>query len=378
MIWPFFPLNEMVEGIEFVTDAIRSFSLEQRISLTDIPRRRVPHEYLFTAEQYERARAKMRGRHPFSMDLPDWPLRNKASGNAGATSLSFDNTYPTLGDGDRAIILQSADLYEEIFIESGDASGLVLSSPLEHSYRNAVLAPLIACFSTEGLQVDHSSSPMRPGQAEWLSFEGTDIADDGSFGTYRGEPLLTFDARLGSSSFAEVIAREYDTVDNGIAEPFYDNTVETSAQSLGMAWQVETRQQHWAIRQLIYALKGRQRAFWLPDWNGGITLASGALNGATTLSVRNFGFTDGYESGDIFIRLKNGTVITRQVTGAVEAGTNETLTISPGLPQAIAPSDIRTFSLLFRVRQAEDRVKITHRASPGPKVVMALQEVPIP
>lgn len=368
----------MREGIEFKTDVIRPFSTEQRIRLVDVPRRSFNHEYMFTPEEYERARAIMRGRHPASMDLPDWALRNTASVASGASAITFDNTYPTLTDGDRAVLLQDSGQYEEIFISGGDASGVTLSAPVEGTYRNAILAPLISAFTMDGLEVDHSSVPMRPGQAEWMCFEGTDVSDDSAFGTYRGEPLLTLVPRPGDSSFKEVISHAFEAVDSGLGVPFFDTTIETATQSLGMAWQVESRQAQWELRQLLYSLKGRQRALWLPDWNNGITLAASASNGATALIVRDFGFAEGYESGDLFIHLKSGTVITRQITESVDNGNGtETLTISPGLPQAVAAADIATFSLLFHVRMSSDKAIWEHRSSPGAKVTAAVQEAPI-
>lgn len=379
MIWPFIPMNEMLESIESVTDVMRAFSTEQRVRLTEIPRRRFNPRYLFADTEYEFARSLMRGRAPQAFDLPDWAFRYPvSSAAAGASAVVFDNTYPALSAADRIVLIQGPDQYEELDVATANGTGITLGTPLGATYKNAVLCPIVSARTLEGLSVDHSSSPMRPGQVEWTTYGGVDLASDGATPSYRGDLLLTVQPRSGQSSHSEQITHESDVVDNGIAEPFFDTVVEGSIQSLAMTWQIDSRPDEYALRQLVYALRGRQRAFWLPDWNNGIRLAAGAGNGATSISVRKFGFTDGYGTGDIFIRLKNGTAITRQVTGSVPAGANETLTITPGLPQAVAVADVDVFSLLFRVRQAEDRVEWTHRASPGPMIQMAVTEVPVP
>lgn len=379
MIWPFIPLNEMLETIESVTDVIRAYRAEQRIRLTEIPRRRFNPNYIFSDTEYEKARAMVRGRMPAAFDLPDWAFRYTVTAQAGATEIEFDNTYPTLTSADRMVIIQSGEQYEELDVDSADASGVGLATPLSATYVNAVLCPIASGRTLEGLSVEHSSSPMRPASMEWTCYGGVDLADVGSTPSYRGDLLLTTRPRVGGSSHRELISHETDVVDNGLAEPFFDTLVEQSTQTLAMTWQLDSRQEAWELRRLIYALRGQQRAFWLPDWNNGIRLASPASNGATVLSVNSFGFVDGYGEGDIFIRLRNGTQITRQVTGAAPGlGGTETLTLASGIPQAIAPSDIEIFSLLFRMRQAQDSVEWVHRSSPGPRVTMGVVETPVP
>lgn len=377
MIWPFGPLDSMPERIEFKTDVIRPYSAEQRIGLLRCPRRRFNHEYLLSAEAYERARAMMRGRQPADFDLPDWTNVQAVSVSAGASSIAFDNTYPTLTEADRVILWQSDAVYEELDVSAGDASGLTLGTNVAGNYPSGLLMPLLTCYSTEGLSVARSFRLTRPGQAEWVHYVATDIADDSLFGTYRGDLLITQYVQIGSDSRNEETRREFETVDNGLGLPFFDTTTSEADQTFLMAWQPHTRQECWELRQKLYALRGRKNAFWLPDWNNGMALASSAGNGATSISVRDFGFTAGYGTGDLFILLTNGTVITRQITGSVDAGATETLTISPGLPQAVAPADVSVICLLHRVRLARDQIELVHRVGYGPKVVVSAQQVPL-
>lgn len=377
MIWPFIPLDEMIEGIEFKTDVIRPYSAEQRIGLLERPRRRFNHDYLLSPEAYERARAMIRGHQPADFDIPDWTNVQQVSVSAGASSISFDNTYPTLTDADRVMLWQSDSVYEELDVSAGDSSGLTLGTNVAGKYPSGLLVPLLSCYSTEGLSVTRSAKLTRPGQAEWVHYVAADVANDSLFSTYRGDLLTTQYVQIGSDSRPEVTSRDFETVDNGLGLPFFDTKTSEADQTFLMAWQPETRQEQWELRQKLYALRGRKRAFWLPDWNSGMALAANAGNGATTISVRDFGFTAGYVTGDLFVLLTNGTVITRQITEAVDAGATETLTLASGLPQAVATTDVAVMCLLHRVRLAQDRIDLVHRTGTGPKIVVSAQQVPL-
>lgn len=378
MIWPFRPLDPMLEGLIFRTDRLRSFSKDQRIRLTDIPRRTFNHNYRWTGGQYERARAMLRGLLPQSLMVPDWTAFSRITASAGITSLVFDNTDPQIAADGEAVIIQDDETYEELNITGSSVGGLTISPGLTRSYTNAILAPLIECHASEGLNASRNVSPIREAQIEWTGYSGEDIADDGGKLTHRGLPVLTECSRLGEGSIPAGLVHPFDVVDNGLAVPYFDTIQEQPVQLFGAAWQPQTRAEAYALRQWFHYIKGRQKAFWVPDMNRGLELAANISNGAGSITIRNVGFTDGYGSGDIFIKTLDGNYYTLQVASSMESGANEVLTLEDPAPAAVSINQLDKFSMMFCVILAADRIEWLHRAVVGPKVVVPVEEVPVP
>lgn len=378
MIWPFCPLDPMIEGLEFRTNQLRAYSTDQRIRLTDIPRRTFNHSYRWTGQQYELARAMLRGQLPNPIDVPDWSAFHTVDVSAGATFILFDNSNPAIAVTDSAVLIQDHDQYEELDIVASNETSLTLGTPITANYARAVLAPLIECDAAQGLDATRSIQPIREAQIEWRAYSGTDIGDDGDAPTHRSLPVLVECSRLGDGTIPAGLVHPYDVVDNGLARPFYDVTQEQPVQLFGAAWQPESRAATYALRQWFHYLKGRQKAFWVPDMNRGLTLTANISSASDEITIRNIGFTDGYGSGDLFLKTTGGTVYTLQVLSSVDNGATETLTLSANAPANITLAQIDKFSLMFCVVLAADRIEWLHRAGLQPKVVVPVEEVPVP
>lgn len=372
----------MVEGLEFRTDRLRAFSTDQRIRLIDIPRRTFNHTYRWTGVQYEKARAMLRGELPGPLMVPDWSAFSRVSVANGATSITFDNTNPAIAVTDSAVIIRrntalDTEQYEELDISGSSAAGLTLGTGVSAAYTKAIVAPLIECDAAEGFDATRTVIPVRDAQIEWRAYSGEDIADDGGAPVYRTHPVLVECSRLGDGSIQAGLVHPFDVVDNGLARPFYDTVQEQPIQQFGAAWQPQSRAEAYALRQWFHYLKGRQKAFWVPDMNRGLTLAADIANAAATISILNVGFTAGYGSGDLFLKTTAGTVYTIQVASSVDAGATETLTLTSPAPAAITVAQVDKFSLMFCVILAADRIEWLHRAVGGPKVVVPVEEVPV-
>lgn len=382
MIWPFAPLSPMVEGLQFSTNRLRAFSTDQRIRRADIPRRTFNHEYRWTGVQYEKARALLRGELPAPFMVPDWSVFSRVSAIQGATSLVFDNTNPAIPADGAAVIIRrntagDTEQYEELDISGSSASGLTLGTGLSAAYPKAIVAPLIECDASEGLDATRTVIPMMDAQIEWTAYSGEDISDDGGAPVYRTHPVLTECSRLGDGSIPAGLIHPFESVDNGLARPFLDTIQQQPIQAFGAAWQPQSRAEAYALRQWFHYLKGRQRAFWVPDMNRGLTLAANIANGAATISILNIGFTAGYGSGDLFLKTTAGVVHTIQVASSVDAGATETLTLTDPAPAAVTVAQVDKLSLMFCVILAADRIEWLHRAVSGPKVVVPVEEVPV-
>ena len=134
------------------------------------------------------------------------------------------------------------------------------------------------------------------------------------------------------------------------------------------------------MRRKLAALRGRQKAFWLPSFNNALALAAPVAGGAVSIVVREIGLQIAYadDALDIFMRLNDGTTIARQVTTITPGAGVETLGLASAMPRAVTQADVASFSTLHRMRLAQDRIEWLHRPAVGPKVVVAAQEAPVP
>lgn len=380
MIWPFAPFDAFTEGLEFRTNVLQAFSEEQRIQLTEIPRRRFEHSYVWNARQYERARNYMRGQHPAPFQVPDWSDFRPCVASVGDMALTFDNTSPELTPSMVLILWQDDETYEQLVVSGSSSTGLTLANAVDNNYPNGRILRLLECDTMEGLTADHPAGPFRSANLEWVCYDD-DLAsaDETGLSSYRSELLLNDCPIVGADALPETVAMMFQMVDNGIARPFVDSLRDAPTETLGLSWQPATRAEAWALRRSLYALRGMQRAFWLPSFNhGGMTLASSFAGGAGSISIREVGYTAGYGSGDVYFELLDGTKFGLRVASSLVAGLNETLTLTGTTPQAVSPTQVKLLCTLKRMRLAQDRIEWLHRPAVGPRVVVAATDAPEP
>lgn len=374
-LWPFCALEGMIEGISFKTDVIRSRDGEQRIRLTDIPRRTLNHSYRLSSQQYEQARALLRVNLPGPLWLPEWSEAVDVSVASGQTVIPVDTTIGQYYAGGSIALIQDA-AGEVLEIDSLNDSSITLVTGPVDSYPDAILAPAFLAYAPEGMGLQHDAGSNHAAAMEWSIFEGPNLAEAMSLPTYRGEPMMNLCAKVGAGSLDEQTVRVVDAADNGIARPFFDNIYTIPTQTLGAAWMPTKGAEIMELRKWFYYLKGRQKAFWLPSWNNGIQLNANIAAAAPTIQIRRFGFAAAYGSGDLFIKTKAGLTYGIQVASSLASGSIETLTLTSPAPASISISDIDVFSLMFRVRLNADRIEFAHMAKYGARVVVPVIEVP--
>ena len=377
MLWPFAPRDAMTETLAWKTDVLRPYATEQRIRLSNAPRRTISHDYLFTPAQAELAANIARGELPGPFELPEWQEFSRFSAASGAGSVAVDTTAGRYAVGGKALLWQDWNACESLTISGVSDTTLSFAGTTSRAYGNAVIAPIGTGYLPSGLLTNPRAQTAYAAQAEWECFDVLDLGDDGSLiDSYQGEPLIAA-ARVGADSFRDRLLREVDAIDNEIARPVYDTARAQAFRSTGVAWITTAAAERWALRVQLHTLKGRSRAFWAPTWNNGIRLAADAVMGATTITVVYAGLSLGSGTGDLFVKRADGSTLALRYTAAVSGGSTETLTLSTGLPSALAVASIQTFCRLLRVRLDSDRVELVHRA---PRITSALVpaiEVPL-
>lgn len=374
VLWPWCPAPEHTETLEWLTDLIETSSAEQRIALTHAPRQTLDYTFRFTHRQYERAKLLEKLGGGGSWYVPLWHERQRVSVSAGAGSVSVDTASTDYRADGFALLWDSDEACEVVEIDTVGPSSLTLTGTTESAYSNGFVAPVRIAHSPEGVDADHGPGSIIEASKSFTVYDTEDLADDSLYTTYRGYPVITDCPMVGSGSISERLVREVETVDNGIAAPFFDTVTDRLSRSLGMAWMPSTLADLWALRTWLHAIKGRQKAFWLADNTRGIVLTAPVSPSDTTLTIRAIGLDGVSETGDLLL----GGTSRHQFTSVATSGSNEVLTLS-GSAGVSAPAGT-TACLLRLCRLAQDRIEFAHtyrgRDRNITSVIVTADEVP--
>ncbi len=379
-LFPFSPPDAFTEVNDWRTDVLRAYSTEQRITLTERPRRTLKHRLLPQAGQADRAISLLRAGLPGPFDVPEWQECQRMSIASGATVVTgIDTTTASFRAAKKAMLWQSDLLCEVLTIDAVAPTGLTFTSAASRTYTNGVIAPCSVGWAPEGMSISRDASSAWSAGIDWDVFDSADLSDEASItATYRSDPLIATADLIGSRSFNDVTIRGVDRIDNGLALPAYDTRLATPQRAMAASFITTTDVELWTLRVLLHTLRGRSRAFWAPSYNNGLTLNANASSGAGSIVIKYAGLSTGTTTGDLFVRRRNGTTLTLRYTSATSGGggTTETLTLSGTLPSALAVADVEMFCRMHRVRFDSDSIDLNHRAPRECSVLVPVIEVP--
>lgn len=372
IVFAFEPQLPVTEILEWRTDLLESYGgAEQRIMVRHRPRQKFDFTYLLSARnEISRALNGLYGRVGGVFAVPLWwDVRNLTSDvSLGATTIPVVTDYADFRAAGFAILWRASDDFEVIEIDTVSPTQLTLTRPTDqaHPALTTYVIPVHRCLAADPVDSARRANGVTTIDVEWQSQDPTDLsALDGELTLYRGLPVLNDLNFMEGDEVAEPIESKAVVIDNktGPSARSYRRRFPRIVTAKG--WQPETSAELWAIRKLIYALRGRQRSFWLPSFREDFVLTATVGASATTLLVEPVDyerFIDTNEPlGDIAIYLNNGSVFFREVTDVQPGGGGtEQLTISASLGVTVNPADILRISYLMRARLDTDAISITH------------------
>lgn len=380
-LWPFMPVGEVVEVLEWRTDVLRARTSEQRFRLRERPRRTWNFAHLFDAEGQAAARAILRGGS--ACQVPDW-IRSVYVGPVSAGS-SVSITMTTAGLGLAAgasVVLWNGLLDNEVCtIQSVAPTALVLA--FVASARNATIYRVDAAHAAVDLAISRPAGPLQ--QAD-IVFESpaVDVYCATTYAQYRGHDVLPVVPRVGSGALDEGLTWPREKFDNEtglIATPAQRDLPDDRFM---MRWHVFTQPEIAALRAWIASRYGRWLAFWQSTWQNDLTVAADIGAAATTLRVfAPAGASSlGRSAFDLEISAPSA-LLYRRVT-AVSAGPTVSgrptfdLTLDTALGSAVPAAAFGRISYLRCARFAADRLELLHRPGEGLAVSVPCIEVPVP
>ncbi len=365
-IWNFRPVKDMSERIEFSTDVLRTFESEMRISRRDA-RQVLAFSYVLRDPRLARMETRVRRNVLGDWMVPVWHEATLiASTVPGQTVVEVDTRADYRVDG-FALFWSACDRVQiRRIVAIGDGT-ITISHPLDVVSGSAFVAPGREAFLLDGIggaRIRESGKSSI--DVEFQIRESVDLAAT-DFDQYLGLDLVSKCGTVEALSFS--ISPDVALVDSDLGSIGRELTRDPIDARLAMVWRMD-RAKLWRARKWLHYLRGRDRAFWLADWQKDFTLAAPIGPGDASILVSAIAFSPAELVG-VHVLIDDGTPSPRLVTAAVAEGENHRLSIAP-LGRSIPAAKI---SRIRRVRLDADTIEILHRMGFYSSVRLPLIEV---
>ncbi|QLV87848.1 phage tail protein [Citrobacter sp. RHBSTW-00678] len=357
----------VTEMLEWKTDVLQSpTGAEQRISRRLSPRR----SFEFTVLLYDTDRQRFENTlwqgYAGVWAMPVFPdvFALPVAVHSGAVSLAVPTTGRDFSVGGTAL-LKSGEAFgatsRQVTVAGITPDAIQLAVPLTDSWpAGSLIYPVRPAVLTEPPSLSRLTDTVMTAQVRLRIGEHTAFSDTPVLAQYRGHPVLESETDWSDavSSSYQPLLRE---LDNGSSVPYRLDTAGRPFWQQTHNWTLSGRTAQYSLRQLLWFLRGRQRAIWVPHGTSDFTPVSG-ING-NAFDIAEAGFAElGVRPGrrDIRILLADGTRHYRRVTAVTLAGSGTERIAIDGSTLSASRSQILSVSLMTLARQDQDSVSWDH------------------
>lgn len=369
--WSFAPDwgDSITERLTAQTDILQSDSgVEQRRALRLAPRRE------FEAQMYAEDRERqlldlsLFGWSGRIWALPIWPDIQLLAQPvlAGSDRIACSTAYLDFVAGGLAMLRgESAFEYEVVQIEGIDAGGLDLVREVQREWpHGSRLYPVRTAQLMEQPNLTRLTDRAQGAQVHFLIMEPCDWPALMPVATYLGSPVLE-QRPDETEDLTSTIERLLSQLDSGLGIPLTTDLADRAFPVTGYHWADMGRATRAGWRSLVYALRGRQVAMWIPTHADDLTLVAQVSDLGTTLDIASIGYTRFGQSRpgrrDIRIELLDGTIFYRRITGSTELDSEtERLAISSSLGRVVTPAQVGRICWMTLSRSNSDVFEIEH------------------
>ena len=376
----------MKEKFDFSTDVLTLKSgRERRASRRYLPR----IKYDFTLEVFDDStRSKLDNKLYGSLDtpimLPLWlqetPTANAIiEGQRTVTLTDADNI--DVSEGHYILVYDTEDNYSVFIVQSVAANIITTTSAaLKEFPEGTSVMPLRTCNTGQNVT---SSRYQVNGQTYTFNLTTTDImtniADETGWNTYDGALLLDGPNMMTDQKFKKNFFNAIEIVDNTSGVPKYYSDYTVSNVISTKAFKVTGIEDIWTLRKLMYALRGKQKAFWLPNFDKNFELYSDITNGDSIISIADCGYTK-YISGTIgtkAIRINktDGTSVIRKVLSSDVREGFEQLSLDSAITEDIPITSVANMEFLEKVRSDTDSMSLKYENNIEAKLLLTTRTV---
>jgi hypothetical protein len=361
------------ERLRFLTEVMRHIDgTEQRISARKSPRQLFEWNYILDdGEEANYIHNQLFEWQDKVFGIPMWHDMTTVTQAVTATDTVInvaETDYRDFRTGGLFVVLTDRKTFDVLELDSLTSTTLTATSEVANAYpvgtkvmplRTAVLERLVA------------GSRFIPGDAKLtLRFRVTDndvdLADTSAWSSYNSKVLID-GCNSVRGEMSEQFERDIVLFDSGSGLTTQSSPWANGKRITQLGLLAQSPSTRWDVRQLVYALRGRQVSFYVASFLKDLE-PDGDMAAATTLNVKNVGYTRFVNArqpkDEIMITFNDGTAaITRTIlSSAVFDEDREVLTVDTVLP-AKTEATIDKIMFLEKVRADSDEIVFRHEAS---------------
>tara|TARA_R110002167_G_scaffold143958_2_gene333671 strand:- start:23573 stop:25303 length:1731 start_codon:yes stop_codon:yes gene_type:complete len=373
VLFPVRPEIPYTELMQFKTDLLSKESgKEQRIKLRKNPRQFFNWRIRTDDGTFDRSRLDtlMFDWQSRTWGVPIWHEATELSVAATAGDLTINVGSTDDADyrvGDLVLIFTDATTFDVQTLASLTSTTITFSNVILNSY---TLGASVAPLRTANLKKSVGANRFISGDQELnLNFRVLDndseLADVTGWDTYNSKILLDTCNVIRGSSLGENYLRDMIVADNGTGVTAQDSPWDNGKRSTTLTLRANSRAEVWNLRQLMHHFAGRQVSFYVPTFTQDLVATQPLTTASQDLVIDNIGYTQFIRlrqpRNHIWLRHTDGTVITREITGAIEtSSTIETLELNATWGDDISLAQIDRISYLEEVRINTDDIRIEY------------------
>jgi len=403
ILFGFVPSDGVItEKLSWLTDVMKaSDGTEQRLSTRLFPRQEISYSAL-TVRDIDRNRlnAFLFDWHSRVFGVPLWWDARVIDQNVAINDAEIHVVTTEWADfrvGGLAVAIAfdeegntTADTLE-ITAVNASPSTIEFSSGTSNAYTagRALLIPVVPGVVNNGIQKRRFPST---DQATTVTFtaldnDGTRLVPDASAFNSFDDKTVIDDPNCMDRQLQESWTKKITRIDGDTGEILQVSTEDRSTPATNKRWNVDEAQRLWEIKQLLYALRGRQVSFLLPTFNRDVEPVTTTAIGSSAIDIVNIGYTQFMKTREPFTQiavvLKPGAGIfpspqvpvgspniwvpgqnfaffdilsSTEITSEVER-----LDIAPATPFGFEPEDVERIEFIVKSRLNSDSVELVHR-----------------
>lgn len=374
LLFPIPPELPFEERLEWMTDIIQAEDgSEQRIAVREHPRQLFQWSFRITTDEQRRKIENILidflGR---TFGIPMWHegMTLSTAVAQGDTVLNLVSTdYTDIRDGGLALIYEDEDTFDVATVTSHTGTTITLASEVSRAYGlDARVYPLRTAVIEGKPQGRQYTVNVLDLDLTWRVTDNVaDIASTGSLSTYNGKLVMDQKNVLGKNQKTMKVGYDRDQVefDPGTGQSYQTPLDRVARHSRTKGLRATGKQGLWELRQLLWAIRGRQVSFYMPTDLPEFTVLQDLAAASDGIQIQENGYAKHVRSeapyNVIRLTLTDGTEILRTVTAAVDQGNGtESWTVDSNWDSDISVASIAKVDILEQVRFDTDNITIEH------------------
>lgn len=356
------------ETLAYQTEVLTAFDgSEQRISLRQRPRRDLAFTPLVDGPRkrtFQRLLATWQSR---VYAMADWARGVAIQGApAGAELITLVAPIPELSVG-QLVALRYQNAYSqviEVVAVSGDGLALTLNSPVAYAYPVGAYAyPALTVHADQSLSSRRLTSDVATAQMRFREMHREVLPELGTPElTWRGLEVL-----LRAPNWAESPTHDYDYpfewVDVGRGTFGYRTPQDAPKDVRRLNFTAVGRDEVRWFQQFFARVRGRRGEFYAPTWDRDLEVGTEVLlEGSFQLPITDENEVSRPDNDRVYrnvcVRLRDGTVLLRQVISGEIGQSGPVLVLSEGWPRNINRDEVLAIHYMPRWRSATDELTV--------------------